>query len=156
MSDYNRSSQEIKIEDLKPEIKDVIAKHLEQYNLGPLLNDAFFCIETRSDKIKKGLFAGPLPKLVISMEILTPRWLIQVLQIDTQPAYANSAQLRDLAISDYEKNPMYSRLPDNGLEVTGMFTGSSESGTRFFGLGKEDAGEKFKSLLIEAVQKAKT
>lgn len=155
MGDYNRSTKELAIDNLPSEAKAAIEKHLEQFNLGPLLKDAYFCIETRSEKIKKGIFSGPLPKLMISIAILAPRWLIQVLQSDSQPAYANSVQLRDLAISDYGKNPMYSKLPDNGLEVTGMYTSSIESGTRFIGLGKEEAGEKFKSMLIDAVQKAK-
>lgn len=155
MGDYNRSNRKLTIDDIGAEAKAVIQNHLEQYNLGDLLKDALFCIETKSEKIKKGLFSGPGGKLVISTVILTPRWLIQVLKSDSQAAFARSAQLRDITVSDYEKNPFYSKLPDTGLEVSGKFTDTSESGTSFFGLGKDDAGEKFKSALIEAVQKAK-
>jgi hypothetical protein len=41
------------------------------------------------------------------------------------------------------------------MNVNGQFTDASELGSIFLPLGKDDAGEKFKSVLIEAVQKAK-
>lgn len=66
-----------------------------------------------------------------------------------------SARLADIVVSDYENSQFYSTLPDTGVNVSGRFTDTGEDVTVFFGLGKDAAGEKFKSTLIEAVQKAK-
>jgi hypothetical protein len=63
--------------------------------------------------------------------------------------------LSDIVVTDYEKSPFYSKIPDTGVQVTGRFTDTSESSTSFIGLGKDAAGEKFKSMLIGAVQNSK-
>jgi len=155
MGDYNRSTREIKIEELSAETTDTINKHLELYNLGPLLNDVLICIESVSEKIKKGLFGGPGPKTLKDIIILTPRWLIQVIKSDNDSAFARSAQLSDITVVDYEKSPFYTRIPDSGVNVNGKFTDASENSTTFIGLGKDVAGRKFKELLINAVQNEK-
>jgi len=87
--------------------------------------------------------------------ILTPRWLLQVIKSDNEAAFARSAQLTDIVVTDYEKSPFYAKIPDTGVEVTGRFTDTSESSMSFIGLGKDAAGEKFKKILIETVQNAK-
>jgi hypothetical protein len=45
--------------------------------------------------------------------------------------------------------------PDTGMNLNGQFTDASELGSIFLPLGKDEAGEKFKSVLIEKVQKVK-
>ncbi len=155
MGDYNRSTCEVTLANLSSETTDALNKHIELYNLGSILDDALICIEANSEKIKKGLFAGSGPKIVKNTLIITPRWLVQVIKVDDQAAFARSAQLRDLTISDYEKDPLYAKMPDSGVHVTGGFTGASEDSTSFIGLGKDATGEKLKRVLIEAVQNAK-
>ncbi len=151
MGDYYRSTRETKIESLSPELKAAVEKHIELHNLGPILNDALICIESNSEKIKKGLFAGPGAKAVKSTVILTPRWLIEIIKSDHDAAFARSAQLADITVTDYEKSPFYSKIPDTGIEVSGRFTDASEISMSFIGLGKDVVGEKFKAMLIEAV-----
>jgi hypothetical protein len=58
-------------------------------------------------------------------------------------------------VEDYEKSSFCKMIPDTGMNVNGQFTDASELGSIFLPLGKDDAGEKFKSVLIEAVQKSK-
>lgn len=155
MGDYNRTTREVKFEGLSREMKEAIDKHIELYTLGSILDDILICVETTSEKIKKGLFSGPGPKILVSVDILTPRWLVQVYKADNEAAFATSAQLRNITASDYEKSEFYALLSDTGVSLTGMFTTTSENSSKFLGLGKDEAGEKFKSALIEAAQKAK-
>ena len=155
MGDYNRSTREISLAGIAPEAKEALDKHLELYELGSILDDALICVEANYDKIKKGLFAGPGPKSLVVTVVLTPRWLLQVIKEDSEKAFARSAQLRDITVTDYEKSPFYSRIQDTGVEVSGGFTGAAENSSSFIGLGKDPAGEKFKAMIIEAVQEAK-
>jgi hypothetical protein len=155
MADYNRTSRECNFEQLGPEIIAAINSHLEKYELGPILNDALMCIEVKSDKIKKGLFAGPGPKLTEVVLLLTPHWLVQTIKIENQPIITRSARLEDITVSDYEKSPFYARLPDHGVEVSGRFTDTNENSTSFVGLGMDAAGTKFKEMFIKAVREAK-
>ena len=148
MGDYRRSSRECKLEELGQEMAAVVNDHLEKYNLGPILNDALICIEVTSEKIKKGLFAGPGGKLIRMGIVLTPRWLVQVIKSDGDPAFARSARLEDIAVSDYEKSPFYAKIPETGVEDSGTFNDASEKSSSFIGLGKDAAGEKFKEMVL--------
>lgn len=155
MGDYNRSTHEVNPVNLSAEITDTLNKHIELYNLNSILDDILICIETNSEKIKKGLFSGPGAKNVKSVILLTPHWLLQVIKSDNETAFARSIKLTDIVVTDYEKSPFYSRIPDTGVEVTGRFTDTGESSSSFIGLGKDVAGEKFKKILIETVQNTK-
>jgi hypothetical protein len=147
MGDYNRSTHEVTLANLSTETTGALNKHTELYNLGSILDDALICIEANSEKRKKGLFSGPGAKTVKAIMILTPRWLLQVIKSDNEAAFARSAQLTDIVVTDYEKSPFYAKIPDTGVEVTGRFTDTSESSMSFIGLGKDAAGEKFKKIL---------
>jgi hypothetical protein len=155
MGDYNRLTKEIKLEDLPSEMKAAVDKHIEQYMLGSILDDALMCVESTSEKIKKGLFAGAGPKVLTNIVILTPRWLVQVIKSDNDAAFARSAQLTDITVEDYEKSQFHAMIPDTGVNVSGRFTDAPENSASFIGLGKDAAGGKFKSALIEAAQDAK-
>ena len=155
MGGYNRSTREMILANVSPDTMNVINKHLEQYNLGSILDDALICIESNHEKIKKGLFSGPGAKMLKVTVILTPRWVIEVYKSDNDVPFARSAQLKDITVSDWEKDPMYAKMPDTGVNVTGRFTDTSESSSSFFGLGKDAAGDKFKEIFIKAVQDAK-
>jgi hypothetical protein len=155
MGDYNRSTRELRLNDLPPEFKAALDKHIELYSLGPILDDALVCVETTSEKIKKGLFAGAGAKVVKTVDIVTPRWLVQIIKSEDDAAFARSAQLTDIAVTDYEKSEFHAMIPDTGVNVSGRFTDAPENSSSFIGLGKDSAGERFKSMLIEAAQEAK-
>lgn len=160
MSDWNRSSKECTLENLKAENRSGIQKHIESYNLGPILDDRLMCIETSSEKKKKGLFGGGGDSRVVASIVLTPRWLIWAVTGDKSGTGMLSAQLRDAVITDYAESSFNKMVPDNGIQVTAIFTGTfagspTEKGTMFIPLGDEAVGQRFKQAVIQAAQEAK-
>lgn len=155
MGDYKRSTTEINFENISPDILQAIHKYIELHNLGDILNGVTHCIVSTSEKIKKGLFSGPGPKLLVETAILTNRWLILADRVDQNVVFIKSMQLQDIVVEDYEKSLFYSKIPDTGLNITGRFTDASEQGMIFLPLGKDIAGDTFKEALIHAAQEAK-
>lgn len=156
MGDYNRSTKEIAFGDIPANVIQSVHTYIEKHNLGDILANPVMCIVSTSEKIKKGLFGGGLgPKLLVQAVILTDRWLILADNVDQNALYIKSMQLRDITVEDYEKSSFHAMIPDTGMNVSGRFTDASENGTIFLPLGKDAAGEKFKSALIEAAQKGK-
>lgn len=162
MSDWNRSTQQITLDNIRPEHKQAIDEYIETYNFGDILQDALVCIETTSIKEKKKLFGGKKSEEVVQTAIVTPRWLLIALHGDQQETTrVLSIQLQDAVAQDYKQSPAYRMIPDEGLNITGAFTGiqlSQTAGnpvTNFLGLGPEPVAEAFKTTLIEAIQKAK-
>ena len=155
MGDYNRSTTEINFANISPDILQAIHKYIELHNLGDMLNGVTNCIVSTSEKVKKGLFSGPGPKLLVETAILTNRWLILADRVDQNAVFIKSMQLQDIVIEDYEKSLFYSKIPDTGLNITGRFTDASEQGMIFLPLGKDIAGDTFKEALIHAAQEAK-
>lgn len=155
MGDYNRSTTEISFANISPDIMQAIKKYIELHNLGDILNGVTNCIVSTSEKVKKGLFSGPGPKLLVETAILTNRWLILADRVDQNAVFIKSMQLRDIVVEDYEKSLFHSKIPDTGLNITGRFTDASEQGMIFLPLGKDTAGDAFKETLIHAAQEAK-
>ena len=156
MGDYNRSTKEVTFGEVPVNVIKSIQIYIEKHNLGDILANPTMCIISTSEKIKKGLFGGgPGPKLLIQTAILTDRWLILADNVDQNALYIKSMQLRDITVEDYEQSSFYKMIPDTGMNLNGQFTDASELGSMFLPLGKDVAGEKFKSALIESVQKAK-
>ena len=155
MGDYHRSTTEISFANISPDILQAVQKYIELHNLGDILNGVTHCIVSTSEKVKKGLFSGPGPKLLVETVILTSRWLILADRVDQNAVFIKSMQLRDIVVEDYEKSLFHSKIPDTGLNITGRFTDASEQGMIFLPLGKDIAGDTFKEALIRAVQEAK-
>lgn len=156
MGDYNRSTKEIAFNDIPANVINSVRAYIEKHTLGDILANPVMCIISTSERIKKGLFGGgPGPKLLIQTAILTDRWLILADNVDQNALYIKSMQLRDITVEDYEKSSFYKMIPDTGMNISGIATDTPEKGTIFLSLGKDAAGEKFKSALVEATQKAK-
>lgn len=153
MSDWKRSTREIPFDQLPPEMKTAIQKHIELYNLGNILSDALMCIQTDSEKPKKGLFGSA--EEVHTGAVVTPRWLLWVASGTKTRAAVLSALLTDIVIQDYADTPFAKMVSDSGIHVSGKFTDVSENGTAFIGLEDNAAGRKFKETVIGAVQSAK-
>lgn len=155
MGDYNRFTKEIAFSEIPINVIQSVQTYIEKHNLGDILANPLMCIISTSEKIKKGLFGGSGPKLLTQTVILTDRWLILADNVDQNALYIKSMQLRDITVEDYERSSFYKMIPDTGMNVNGLFTDASEVGSIFLPLGKDEAGEKFKSALIETAQKAK-
>jgi hypothetical protein len=66
--------------------------------------------------------------------------------------------LKDAVFEDYADSPAYRLLPDNGLHVTGNFTGlvgkhGSQRVTSFITLGEGRPAKDFKDILNQTIQK---
>lgn len=156
MGDYNRSTKAIRFDEIPADVMQSVRAYIEKHNLGDILVNVSACIVSTHEKVKKGLFGGgPGPKLLVQTVILSDRWLILADRVDQNAVCIKSMQLNDITVEDYEKSQFYAMIPDTGMNINGRFTDASELGTIFLPLGKDEAGEKFKSALIGAVQKIK-
>lgn len=153
MSDWKRMTREVSIENLTPEMVAAVNKHIEQYILGPILSDAIMCIQTDSEKTKKGLFGGG--ETVHIGAVVTPRWLLWVTSGTKTKPTVFSAQLNDLVAQDYAQTQFAKMIPDSGINVTGKFTDISENITAFIGLDESTSASKFKETVIKAIQDSK-
>lgn len=153
MSDWKRTSKEVPFENLRPEMVAVIRQHIEQYNLGAILSETLMCVQTDSEKIKKGLFGGA--ESVYMGVVVTPRWLVWAISGTKTQTTVMSAQLRDVVIQDYAQTQFAKMVLDSGIEVTGRVTDISENISAFIGLDDGVVGKKFKETALKAAQAAK-
>ena len=153
MSDWKRTTKEIPFESLPSEIRSAINLHVERYNLGPILSEPLMCVQTVSEKAKKGLFGRA--ETVEVAAIVTPRWLILFTRGTNAPMSVRSAQLRNIIVQDFAQTSLAKMIPDSGAEVTGLFTDASESVSAFVGLEENTPGNKFREILMKATQDAK-
>lgn len=153
MPDWKRLTKEVQFDALMPEMVAEIRKHVELYNLGPILADALMCVQTDSEKVKKGLFGSA--DVVHQGVVLTPRWIIWAVNGTKLGTAVLSAKLRDVVVKDYAQTQFAKMVPDSGIEVSGHFTDASENASAFIGLDENAAGRKFKEAVIQAVQDAK-
>lgn len=153
MSDWKRTTKEVSFENLPAGMVSAVNEYIERYNLGPILSDALMCIQTDSEKVKKGLFGGA--ETVRVGAVVTPRWLVWVVNGTKTQTAVLSAQLINITIQDYAQTPFVKLVPDSGVQVSGMFTNVSENASAFIGLDEGTTGQKFKEILIQAAQDAK-
>ena len=153
MSDWKRRTKQVSLESLPSEMASAIQRHIERYNLGPVLSDALMCVHTASEKTKSGLFGSV--ETVKMAAIVTPRWLVWSVEQPDAKVAVLSAQLSNITVQDYAQTPFADMIPDSGIQVTGMFTNASESVSAFIGLEEGDAGDRFREIVIKAVQNAK-
>ena len=153
MSDWKRSTREVSFDQLTSELKIEIQKHIELYNLGGILADVLMSIQTDSEKAKKGLFGSA--EFTHTLAILTPLWLLWVVSGTKTKVAVLSAQLRDVVIEDYASTQFAKLVPDSGIQISGRFTDVRENASAFIGLENNEAGKKFKELIVHAVQESK-
>ena len=153
MSEWKRSTRELSFDQLPDLMKTEIDRHIELYNLGGILSGALMCIHSNATKAKAGLFgAAEINQMGV---VLTPRWLVWAISGTETPPSALSALLQEIVVQDYADTPFAKMVPDSGVQVNGKFTDVSESASVFIGLEENEAGRKFKELLVNAVQEAK-
>lgn len=153
MSDWKRATREVRFEDLLPEMMTALHHHTQQYNLGPILSDTLMCIQTDSERPKKGLLAKA--ETVQMVALVTPRWLLWAIRQPNAKVAVLSAQLSHMTLQNYDQTSFAKMIPDSGIEVNGIFTDASESASAFLGLGEDVAGKTFRETVIRAAQDAK-
>lgn len=153
MSEWKRRTKEVPVDGLPAEIASAIQRHVEQYNLGPILSEVLMCVLTDSEKSKQGLFGRA--ETVQMVAIVTPRWLVWAMDQPNAKASVLSAQLIHVTVQDYAQTSFARLVEDSGVEVSGTFTDASEAASAFIGLEENAAGQKFRQLLINAAADAK-
>jgi hypothetical protein len=153
VSDWKRLTKELPFERLPPQMVTAINQHIKGHNLGLILADTLMCIQTDSEKGKKGLFGKA--EVVQVGSVVTPRWLLWAIYGTNTQAAVLSAQLINITVQDYAQTSFAKMIPDSGMEVSGLFTDASESASAFIGLEENAAGKKFSETVIKAAQEAK-
>jgi len=153
MSEYTRSTRECTLDELRPELASAIRAQVEKYQIGKIEAGALMCIETTSTRQKKGLFGGSSEVIHMGV-LLTPQWLIWAAGKPNEKPGIISARIGDIDARDFENTAMYKIMPDSGVDVTGRYTDVTQQGMSFIGLGPEPAGQKFRQLLHETIEKA--
>lgn len=153
MSEWKRRTKEVPVDGLPSEFTSAMQRHIEQYNLGPILSDVLMCVLTDSEKSKKGLVGKT--ETVQMAAIVTPRWLVWTVNQLNAKMTVLSAQLIHVTVQDYAQTPFAKMVSDSGVEVSGTFTDASEAASAFIGLEENAAGQKFRQLLINAAADAK-
>lgn len=150
MGDYKRTTRECTLDTMRPELSAALRAHVEKYNLGDVLSQVAVCVETTSEKIKKGLFGGG--ETIYTAAVLTKDWLVWANCGTKVTPHAMSARLNQITVQDYATSSFAKLIPDTGVNVNGLTTDSSEAGTTFIGLEENAAGIKFRDALIAATQ----
>jgi len=138
---------------LRPELSQAINEHIEKYSLGDILSAALMCVQTDSEKIKKGLFGGA--EEVYAGVVVTSRWLVWATSGTKTHTSAASAQWSDVTVQDYAQSSFAKMIPDSGLNVSGRFTDASENGLVFIALEENAVGARCKEIAFKAAQDAK-
>ncbi len=153
MSDWKRTTYEVSFEALVSEMVEAIKAHIELYNLGSILSDTLICVQTDSEKARKGLFGKT--ESASQGVVLTPRWMLLAVKSMRTPVAVLSAQLPNMVVQDYAQTQFAKMIPDSGIQINGMFTDVSENASVFIGLDDGEAGNRFKEIVLKAVQEAK-
>jgi len=160
MDPYTRTTRSIKLEVLPADVRQALQAHQDEYNLGPILDDYLECVETISDKRKKGLFKGPGDQHVTSYAILTPAWLVYAAKGDSGVVTVLSVPLVEAVAEDYAQSPYYAKIQDHGFHITGAFTGrigmyGSQRITIFLPLGEERDAQYFGEALMYGISSSR-
>lgn len=161
MGDWNRTTRQLTPAEMRPEMAAALLEHSEHFGLELALDQCRMCVETVSDKKKRGLFGGGGDRQTIQVAIITPPWLAVVVRGDKpDSAGAMTLELAQARVSDYADEPTYRLVPDSGVNVEGPFTGrigmhDSLNTSIFIGLGDELSADMFRETLSQAVQSAR-
>jgi hypothetical protein len=146
-----RTTHECSINDLNPSLSSAMRAHVTQYGLGEIESSILMCCETTSSQPKTGLFGGS--ETVISGVYITPTLLVWA--EGTNGKKVGSAKLTHIDVHNYEESALSVINPDMGLNITGRYTDSNQTGQTFIGLGNDPDGNKFRRILSEIMEKTK-
>lgn len=148
-----RSTRECSLTEIDKNLSAAIQAHLSEYKITMAEQSIQMCCETASTQQKKSVFGGS--EKAIQAVILTDTWLIWGEKINGKNSGAGSAQLDQIDMRDYERTAMFKVIPDTGVNITGQYSDSSQTGQLFIALDPGPAGTKFRELLREAIKNSK-
>jgi len=153
MSDYNRTTRECPVSQLRPELLQAIRNYFQEHRLGVLEAEALMCCET----ISRTKSAGGLARLlkdepdstIHTGMLLTSQLLIWVRSGDQSGTLLTAANLKDIRVREHTS--LLER--DNGLEVFGYIGNSNRRVRGYIGMGPELAAQKFCDQVKQAITK---
>jgi hypothetical protein len=153
MADNVRSTRECALTEIDNSLSVAIQAHLSEYKMTIAETSIQMCCETESTQKKKGVFGGS--EKAIQAVILTDEWVIWGDKISGKASSAGSARIDQIEMRDYERTTMFNIIPDSGVNITGQYSDSSQTGQLFIALDTGPAGTKFRELLREAIKNSK-
>ena len=151
MSDYNRTTRECSLQQMRPELSNAIRSFITGHELGDIESEILMAVETTNEKKKKGFF-GSLrdsdkdPVHYVGA-LVTPAWIIWVRSGLKSGDVVSAAKLKDVEVSDFHSD----FLEDTGLDLFGFVNQSPERVHSFIGLGNEPSSKKFRETVKIAV-----
>ena len=156
MSDYDRTTRECSLSQLRPELLKAMQNYFLEHRLGSLEAETLMCCETTSTKKSTNKLiswlSGNSDATIYTGMLLTSDWLIWVHHGDQSGTQLNAANLKLLVQAEYATNPI---TKEAGLEIAG-FIEAAKGGIRGqIGLGSDLAAQKFCEAVKQAVARAK-
>ena len=151
MSEFNRTTRECPVDQLRPEIFQALKNYFQEKDLGDLEAEAVLCCETVSTKNRTGgLFSLLSPSVDTTIHtgvLLTSDWLIWVRSGDKSGTLLSAANLKNISVSTYKS--MF--IDDAGLEIVGYIGDSKLVIRGYVGMGPEPATQKFCDEVKQAI-----
>jgi hypothetical protein len=143
---------------VRSDLLKALRAYIEEHELEGAEADALVCFETTSQRTKKPSMmermAGAGYKVMTQAIVVTPTRLIWAQTTGKGEAFARSELLARLEVTDYERSPAYSLMPDHGVEVQGIVATEGRVGTVFFGLGEGPDADRARHVFKAAVKAA--
>jgi len=155
MREYVHYTRECLFEELKPAMVTAIREFIQQY--APLMQDseskALVCTETTTVQTRIGFverLSGLSEKLHYTGALVTPEFVIWATCGPQRKTTVLAARLVDIEITRLD----YTGVRDPGLDLFGLMIGGKERIRVYIALGDDPAGDNFKRILDEALEKA--
>ncbi|MGI8334277.1 hypothetical protein ACRYCC_30355 [Actinomadura scrupuli] len=163
---YERTSRRLDSGQVDTALRTAIAAHAQAHQLGDVLADAVAGCETRSVRLSRpGLLArltgsGDPDTEHRSVALYTPGYLIIAITGANRGTHVRSARLDGVSVGTSALAAQLGHVDggDNGVSVTGLWSGETrDAATSFFlGLGADADGTAFLTDLRAAITAAKT
>jgi len=153
MSDYNRTTRECSVNQLRPELFLAVRNHFQEHKLGDLETEILLCYETTSRKKDTNWLVSLLDDgsdTTIYMAVLfTSEWLIWVRSGDKSGVQLSSADLKQIAVRIY----ISVLARDAGLEISGHIEGTKGIMRGAIAMESSSVAQKFCDELDKAIDK---
>jgi hypothetical protein len=155
MSDYQHTTRECSVRQLRPELFQAVQDYFREHRLGSLDAEILKCCETlskkKSDNKLLSLLQGESDTTIHMGMLLTSERLVWVRSGDRSGTQLNAADLKEIQVRAF--SPLFSK--DTGLEIYGYVEGAKGRVRGYIGMGSESATQKFCEAVQQAIDKVK-
>ena len=155
MSDYQHTTRECSVRQLRPELFQAVQGYFREQRLGSFDAEVLMCCETLSEKKSDNellsLLQGKPDKTIHIGMLLTSERLIWVRSGDQSGTRLNAANLKEIQVRAF--SPLFSK--DTGLDIYGYVEGSKSRVRGYIGMGSESVTQKFCEEVQQAIDKVR-